>query len=154
MQCTIANNYLFSAVTQSNLTLAHCLPKENEDNPLPLMKASFENCIIYGIGTPITPGDLAESQVFLRNVLLKADGNDDDNFINCIWNEDPLFYTVRSDYYFNYRLMPDSPALGKGTPEFVTPLCLYDMDGLDRLASGNPDLGAYVFSPEEGQSQH
>lgn len=153
VQCTIANNYLFSAVTQSNLTLTHCLPKETEDNSLPLMKASFENCIIYGIGTPISPGNLTESQVFLRNVLLKADGSDDDNFIECIWNEDPLFYTVRSDYYFNYRLMPESPAIGKGNPAFVTPLCLFDMDGLDRLASGNPDLGAYVFRAPEEETQ-
>lgn len=103
--------------------------------------------IIWGIGSPINEGILDGSQVFLRNVLLKADGKDDSNFINCIWNEDPLFYTVRSDYYFNYRLMPDSPAIGKGNPSFVTPLCQYDMDGLNRLANGAPALGAYVFTP-------
>lgn len=153
VQCTVANNYLFSAVTQPNLTLTHCLPEEAEGNHLPLMKASFENCIIHGIGTPISPGDLTGSEVFLRNVLLKADGTDDDNFIGCIWNEDPLFYTVRSDYYFNYRLMPESPAIGKGSPEYVVSQCLYDMDGSERLASGTPDLGAYVFSPPEEEAR-
>ena len=74
---------------------------------------------------------------------------DDDNFINCLWGEDPLFYTVRSDYYFNYRLMPDSPVIGAGDPAYVNELTLYDMDGLNRLTDGNPALGAYVFVPEE-----
>lgn len=153
VQCTIANNYLFSAVIRSNLTLSHCLPEETEGNPLPLMKASFENSIVYGLGTPVYPDDLTGSEVFLRNVLLKADGTDDDSFINCIWNEDPLFLTVRNDYYFNYRLMPGSAAIGRGDPGLVTPECLYDMDGCDRLASGAPDLGAYVFTPEPDGSQ-
>lgn len=147
VQCTIANNYLFAAVTGANLTLLNCVPDKDAMVKDPLMKASFENCIIWGLGSPIKPGDLTGSSAFLRNVLLKADGTDDDNFVNCIWNEDPLFYTVRSDYYFNYRLMPDSPAIGKGDPAYVTPECRYDMDGLDRLASGNPALGAYVFTP-------
>lgn len=148
VQCTIANNYLFSAVTGPNLLLRHCLPEDAAENKSPLMKASFENCIIYGLGNPISPGNLDGAEVFLRNVLLKADGKDDANFTDCIWNEDPLFYTVRSDYYFNYRLKPGSPAIGKGNPEYVVPVCLYDIDGLDRLADGPPALGAYVFSPQ------
>lgn len=147
VQCTIANNYLFTAVLEPNLMLQYCLPSEPSRGSLPLMEASFNNCIIYGIGSPISPGDLTGSQVFLRNTLLKADGSDDDNFISCIWNEDPLFLTVRSDYYFNYRLAEGSPAIGAGNPAYVTPQCLYDVDGLDRLANGNPDLGAYVYSP-------
>lgn len=146
VQCTIANNYLWT-VTGCNLSLYHCLLEHAADNSQPLMKASFENGIIWGIGDPINEGDLEGSQVFLRNVLLKADGSDDDNFISCIWNEDPLFYTVRLDYYFNYRLMPDSPAIGAGNPSFVTPICEYDMDGLYRLADGAPTLGAYVYIP-------
>lgn len=146
VQCTIANNYLWT-VTGPNLALYHCLPEHSADNPQPLMKANFENSIIWGIGSPVNEGDLEGSQVFMRNVLLKADGSDDDNFISCIWNEDPLFYTVRSDYYFNYRLLPDSPAIGAGNASFVTPICEYDMDGLNRLADGAPALGAYVYMP-------
>lgn len=146
VQCTIANNYLWT-VTGANLSLYHCLPDHFAENNQPLMKADFENSIIWGIGSPINEGDLTGSQVFLRNVLLKADGSDDDNFLNCIWNEDPLFYTVREDYYFNYRLRPDSPAIGAGNASFVTPLCEYDMDGLNRLSGGAPALGAYVYSP-------
>ena len=145
VQCTIANYYLFSALYRPNLMLNHCLEKEaTPENKNPLMKASFENGIIWGeIGSPLAPGDLEGSDVYMRYMLLKADGSDDNNFIRCIWNEDPLFYTDRSDYYFNYRLQPDSPAFGMGNPAYVTPEVLTDMDGLNRLANGNPALGAY-----------
>lgn len=144
VQCTIANNYLFAPVSQPLLGLYHCLP-DSQLSSLPLMQASFENCIIYGLGGDINTGDLTGSQVYLRYVMLKSAGSDDDNFINCFWDSDPMFLTVRQDYIFNYRLRNDSPAIAVGNPSFVTSLCRYDMDGLDRLANGNPDLGAYVW---------
>ena len=145
VQCTIANAYLFSSLYEANLYLSHCMPEEAEDNPNPLMSASFENGIIWGeIGSPIEPGDLIGSDVFMQYMLFKADGTDDANFINCIWNEDPLYYTIRSDYYFNYRLQPESPALSAGNPGLVTSECMYDMDGNYRLQFGNPALGAYA----------
>ncbi|MDE6792286.1 MAG: hypothetical protein K2J48_04305 [Muribaculaceae bacterium] len=152
-QCTIANNYLFSMIGGANLSLYHCLPEHADENDNPLMKASFENGIIWGIGEPLNEGDLKGSDVFFRNVLLKADGDDDDWFENCIWNEDPLFLTIRNDYYFNYHVKPDSPALGAGNPIYVTPQCLFDMDGADRLATGAPTLGAYALpeTPEYPQ---
>lgn len=149
VQCTLANNYLFSAITGSMLALYHCIPGE-EISSLPLMQADIENSIIYGLGSDLNEGDLIGSQVYLRNVLLKSNGEDDANFIDCVWGEDPLFYTVREDYFFDYRLRPDSPAIGRGNSAYVTPVCLYDMNGLNRLLNGAPDLGAYVYVvPEE-----
>lgn len=145
VQCTIANSYLFASLFEPNLYLGHCLPGDAEENAMPLMTANFENGIVWGqIGDPLYPGDLLDSNVFMRYMLFKANGTDDENFIECVWNEDPLFYTVREDYYFNYRLQPESPALGKGNPAYVTTECLYDMDGLYRLADGLPALGAYA----------
>ena len=145
VQCTIANAYLFSSYFLPNLYLGHCMPEEGEENPQPLMSASVENGIVWGeIGSPLDPGDLIGSDVYMRNMLFKANGLDDENFINCIWNEDPLFYTIREDYFFDYRLQPDSPAIGAGNPAFLTPECLYDMDGIYRLAEGMPALGAYA----------
>ena len=38
--------------------------------------------------------------------------------------------------------------IGMGNPAFVGELSLIDIDGIDRLASGNPTLGAYA-RPEE-----
>lgn len=145
VQCTIANAYLFSSLFQPNLYLGHSTPDNMEENEQPLMVASFENGIVWGeIGEPLFPGDLTNSQVFMRNMLFKANGTDDENFIECVWNEDPLFYTVREDYYFDYRLQPDSPAFGRGNPAYLNSECLYDMDGLYRLSDGFPALGAYA----------
>lgn len=147
VQCTIANNYLFSAVTGANLTLSHCLPQDTSVSAEPLMEADFENCIIYGIGRSISPDNLDGSKVFLRYTLLKEKGGNDNNFVDCLWDLDPLFCTSRQDYIFDYRLREGSPAIGAGNPDFVTPICLYDMYGLDRLADGAPALGAYVYVP-------
>lgn len=150
VQCTIANNYLFAAITQPLLSLYHLLPPaEGETDPspgMPLMKCSVENSIIYGLAADMNVGDLTGSQVFLRNVLLKSAGSDDDNFIDCLWDSDPEFLTDRAKYYFNYRLKAGSPAIGAGNPAYVTDICLTDMDGRNRLADGAPDLGAYVYS--------
>lgn len=146
VQCTIANYYLFSAITEPLLSLYHCRSEKTDLAPtLPLMNLSLENSIIYGLGGDLNEGNLDDSQVYLRNVLLKSKGDNDSHFISCLWDVDPLFYTVREDYIFNYRLRPESPAIGAGNPSFVTSICRYDMDGLDRLSAGNPDLGAYVY---------
>lgn len=144
VQCTLANYYLFAVVSQPILSLYHLFPDDMLVSALPLMKARFDNCIIYGLGESINKGDLTDTDVFLSNVLLGSDGSDDANFIACLWNEDPLFLTRREKYYFNYHLEEGTPAAGKGNPSFVTDLCRYDMDGVDRLANGAPTLGAYA----------
>lgn len=155
VQCTIANNYLFAAISEPLLCLYHCLPKHAEEdtaNTNPLMTASFENSIIYGLGKDLNEGDLTDSNVFFRNVSLKSEGNNDDNFIDCLWDCDPLFLTDRPIYYFNYHVMPDSPVIGTGNPEFVTNETLIDIDGVDRLTvtpTGAPVLGAYGKPEEE-----
>lgn len=147
-QCTIANNYLFAAISEPLLSLYHCLPDHAADNPNPLMKASFDNGIIYGLASDLNIDDLTGSDVFLRNTILKSKGSNDANFIDCLWDTDPLFLTERSDYYFNYHVQPDSPAIGAGNPAYVNELTLTDMDGAPRLGSGNPTLGAYA-RPQE-----
>lgn len=143
-QCTISNYYLFSAMFEPLLCLYHCLP-DSEISDQPLMQASFENSILYGMTADINEGDLSGSNVYLRNVLLKSAGSDDSNFVNCIWDADPLFYTIREDYFFDYRLKNDSPAIGAGLSEFVPKESLYDIYGNYRLSTGIPDLGAFVW---------
>lgn len=146
LQCTIANNYLFSAIRGNLLTLEHCLPSDMlSGNTMPLMKASFRNTIIYGLAGDISPGDLTGSDVVLEYVSLKSAGSDDANFISCFWDTDPIFYTNRPIYYFNYRLQPDSPVIHSGNVSFVTAEAERDMDGVSRTATGAPSLGAYQF---------
>lgn len=144
VQCTFANYYLFAISPESIVTLLHLSEEDDDGSGLPYMKAAFDNCIVYGITSPVSPTDLAGSGVFMRNVLIGAEGSDDDHFISCIWNENPEFETIRDKYYFNYVLKEDSPALGAGNPEYVLPVCRFDMYGVDRLAADLPALGAYA----------
>lgn len=145
VQCTLSNYYLFVYPTVPLLWLEHCLPASLAENPTqPLMTAAFRNCIFYGLPADLNEGDLTGSNVFIENCSLKSSGQDDANFINCLWDTDPLFLTERSDYYFNYHVAEDSPVIGAGNAAFVTPICLYDVDGINRLAGGAPTLGAYA----------
>ncbi len=144
VQCTFANYYLFTISPDPIVTLLHLSEKDDDGSGLPRMNAAFDNCIVYGITFPISPVDLEGSDVFMRNVLIGAEGSDDDHFISCVWDENPDFETEREKYYFNYRLKEGSPALGAGNPEYVLPVCRFDMTGVDRLASGSPALGAYA----------
>lgn len=148
-QCTISNYYLFSAMFEPLLCLYHCLPG-SDISDRELMKASFENSILYGMTADINEGDLTGSNVYLRNVLLKSAGSDDDNFINCVWDADPMFYTVREEYVFDYRLKNESPAIGAGSSAYVPTESENDIYGNHRLSSGMPDLGAFVwiYNPE------
>lgn len=139
VQCTFANYYLFAAPSGPIVGMARLLPEETSQ-PL---QAQFRNCIIAGMGNPVYPGDLKDTQVFIHYTLFQSKGDNDDHFIECLWDKDPLFLTDRQTYYFNYHVQPKSPALGAGLASFVTPVCLYDMDGNDRLSSGAPTLGAY-----------
>jgi hypothetical protein len=56
-----------------------------------------------------------------------------------------LYYTVREDYLFDYRLQANSPAIGAGSAELTQQLAQYD--GYGNLRGRTPDLGAYVYTP-------
>lgn len=146
--CTIANYYLFTALGGPAVQLEHIDAESDDESGLPYMKAEFTNTILYGNGTELSHGDLTGTEVFLRRCLLKSAGKDDDNFINCIWDEDPLYYTVRSEYLFDYRLKPESPAIGASDPSLD--IWNLDMDRYGVMLHSPADLGAYVFvAPEQ-----
>lgn len=138
-QCTFANYYLFSAPYASIIGLY------GEDEKLAGLTSYFLNCIVYGLASDLNIDDLSGSNVFFKYTLFRSGGLDDDNFISCLWEQDPLFYTDRSAYIFNYRVKPDSPAIAAGNAQFVSPACQFDMDGVNRLSAGAPTLGAYQF---------
>lgn len=141
--CTFANYYLFSALGGPAVQLEHVSAEEadTEEPEQPYITADFTNSIIYGNGSEISHDDLAGTQVTLRHCLMKSKGSDDDNFLECLWEEDPLYFTVREDYLFDYRLKPESPAIGAADPELTLPVLATDMLGTSRFPT--PDLGAY-----------
>lgn len=143
VNCTIANYYLFSVLGGPALQFYHSDPDNaNPDTDLPLLSAAIDNCIIYGNGYDLSHGDLTGTDIYLRNCLLKSEGSDDDNFISCLWGLDPLYGTVRQDYHFDYRLQPESPAIGAADPALIPVELTDDLYGHPRLPDLN--LGAYA----------
>lgn len=148
--CTFANNYLYAVISGPAIAFSHLSDDADrgfdDGSGLPYAEAEISNSLLYGYGGAVFPGDFAGSAVYFRNCLLKGEGEDDDNFIGTIWDEDPLFWTVRSDYFFDYRLQPDSPAIGVADPSLSLAESARDFYGLER--GDVPDLGAYVFNPD------
>ena len=147
-QCTFTNNYLFK---DPSLPILNVFDVEYNDGTIGKIKAYFDNCILYGLSSEINKGNLDAFDVYLRYCLLKSNGSDDAHFINCIWDADPCFLTVRDDQIFDYRLGNESDAIGMGNPALCPDEARYDRYGNDRRANGAIDLGAYawVFIPDE-----
>lgn len=127
VQSTVANYYLFGIPSEPMVALGG--------------GATMEICngIVAGMSAPFS----GEGGVTCRNVLFSASGSDDSQFVGCIWGADPMFYTDREAYIYDYRLRPGSPALGAGLVEWAQE-CPVDFYGVSRLAGGTPALGAYA----------
>ena len=138
-QCTLANYYLFDAISGPILNLDY------DNDSLPALDAHVDNCIIYGNANELNSGDYSGTNVLLRNCLLKSKGTDDANFISCVWGGDPKFYTVREKYVFDYRLKNESDAIAAGDRSLCPASARYDRYGQDRWQRDGIDLGAYVW---------
>lgn len=145
--CTIANYYLFTPLYGAALQLTHAVPADaGEQSPLPLLQAEIANTIIYGNGKDLSLTDLDATSVTLRRCLLKSSGEDDSHFINCIWDTDPLYHTVREEYFFDYSLREDSPALGQADRS-LTPVS-WTTDFYGRPVGSLPPVGAFAARPD------
>ncbi len=139
--CTFANYYLFSALGGAALQFNHYNADTDNGSGMPYLKADISNSIIYGNGSDLNEGDLTGTEIFIRSTLLKSEGEDDENFIGCFWDTDPMYGTVREDYFFDYRLKPDSPVVGAANPDLTLPEAATDPYGVQRLPLPTP--GAY-----------
>lgn len=147
---TIANYYLFTALGGAAVQLDHIDGDSDDGSGLPYGRVAMANTIIYGNGIDMSHGDLTGTEVTLTSCLLKSAGSDDDNFISCLWDTDPLYYTVREDYIFDYRLRDDSPAAEAGDGALTLPAAAVDFYGIPRPSMA-PSLGAYQFVPGLGE---
>lgn len=152
--CTFANNYLFTAIGGPAVILWHISsdPKTglDDESGMPYMKAEFANSIFAGLGLELSHGDLSDTDIFFRRCLFKSEGSDDDNFLECLWEADPKYYTVREDYIFDYRLREGSDAIGAADPKLMPLEGVVDRYG--KIRGKTPDLGAYVYVPEESSN--
>lgn len=147
VHCTLANYNFAASITQEAVRL--CNQDTLTKKEAPLEKCDFTNSIIWGrkycpdvLIEYIKPesGDSIFAYVF-DHCLIKADGEDDESFINTLWNQDPLYQIVEDENYrFDFRLQKDSPAVGAGSEE-CTAKVPYDIDGTPRI--GAPCIGCY-----------
>ncbi len=141
--CTFSNYYLFAVPTDPLLNVYNI-----DDPDCPAIVSDINNCIFYGMTGDLNAGDLTGTDIYLRNCLLKSNGTDDDNFINTVWDADPLFYTIRDDYVFDYRVKDESPAIARGDSSLIPTEARYDRYGNDRLSESAPTIGAFVYVPQ------
>ncbi len=142
--CTIANYYLFSVFGGPAIQLEHLMLPEGDRQPseAPLLVASFTNSIIYGLGEALSHSDLTGSGVTFTRCLFGFNGTDDANFISTLWDCDPLYRVDRPKYIFDYRLDPESPALGAAEPSEFAPVVGPSGDNVDL------HIGAYGASAQ------
>lgn len=120
-RCTLANTYIFSAIRGAILELGHIGEQNDDGSGLPYTTALITNSIIHGRGTTIAPDDLKGSAITINRCMFGVKGTDDDNFLQCLWESDPLFAVNREKYIFDYRLLPDSPAAEAADQSLDTP---------------------------------
>ncbi|MFT3740107.1 MAG: hypothetical protein QM786_15245 [Breznakibacter sp.] len=153
--CTIANffNRFKSRTTEALLLNNHYTDDNNNKVVVPLKKALFANCIIYGYNYSEIDFDLQstsnettdmEINYCFDHSLIKVNASSVDlsnskKFINVINGKTPSF--IDSSKY-DYRLDTLSAAQNAGKKEYGL---LYPKDILnaDRLTDGVPDLGIY-----------
>ena len=148
-QCTFANYYLFSTIEGPNITWVI----QDDEKLFSPLDCIIDNSISYGMGYDVNIGDNEGNNIYMRNCLLKSDGKDDAHFINCVWEGDPKFYTVREDYIFDYRLRNESDAIARGNRSYCPDKARYDRYGNDRFARTGLDLGAYVWIESHDEEQ-
>lgn len=157
--CTLANYQFWTAYPAYDLMLsnyyllADTVKQEVSRERSPLYHCSITNTLVYGNGPKpnvaldyeryfgsITPADSVFHYRF-DHCLLKASGEDDDDFIETLWGDDPMYKLVdMPNYLCDPHLLPESPAIGRGTPSTLQRLPL-DKD--DHPRQNPPSIGCY-----------
>lgn len=147
--CTIANYWQNTFRNSPSLVLNNYYEYEGQTIIRSIDKALFANSIIYGnkkteLGFDKNPSGIL-NYTFDHCLIKISDDTqrDENNFINVIYNQDPLF--VNSDIY-NYELDTLSPAVDKADINYInsypTNLSM-DIKGFERLLNQKADIGAF-----------
>lgn len=134
-RCTIANWYLFKWPDMDIVTFTD---PENTH-------AQFCNSIIYGRDRSICDYENPmERDIWFRRCMFKEAGANDERYIDCLWDADPMLDYSLTEYTFDYWPQPDSPAIGAAMAEYDSPqLPPLDRRGMER----GLNLGAYASAP-------
>jgi predicted outer membrane repeat protein len=147
--CTIASNsadnYTGGGIhcwENCNLTVSHCILWDNTSKNNSQVSLS-DKCYMY-----IFYSDLQDAQaaIYLEDSTLGwGEGNID--AYPCFVR--PGYSGPRWRIEGDYHLLPDSPCINAGDPNFITEPNETDMDGELRVMLGRVDMGADEFNPFE-----
>ena len=151
--CTFANYFDWTYRTNPAVFLNnYYIDKREKLQIVPLKKASFNNCIIYGNNMSEVGFDLkytndeipqADAKYNFNHGIIKLaedfDISDETKFVAIIKNEPPSFKNTKE---YNYQLDTLSPAKDMGNLTLAKPFTI-DLLGTNRLEDKGPDLGAY-----------
>lgn len=161
VHCTLAN-YNFSALAKLPALRLSNYVAESETGKAyskPLHQCNLLNTLIYGRWQEVdvsleyyrfkdeTAGNgqtvYADSIFAYRfdHCLIKGRGTDDKDFIQTVWDKDPVYQVLdHKNYTYDFHLQSSSPAVGRGSSE-GTQRCPLDLDGVSRM--GQPSIGCY-----------
>ena len=143
---TIANFWNYGFRQTESLVLNNYVEDEAGQVYAYPMSANFANCIIYGNRDEEVSLDENTGEQFVYkfdHCLIKTalDMTNQEKYISCLKNEDPLFKDFE---VLNFELDSLSPAKNIGSIEIANTIPL-DLKGVNRTES--PDLGAYEWVP-------
>ncbi len=155
IHCTLAQFYPFSA----NRGYALWLTNKEEESEIPLKRAHFVNCVITGYAEDVVMGNLTEEKegeakidYLFQNCFLRTVASDDEErFRNIIYDVQGNVELVAEKNFklfdtenFLYDFAPEAASAIRGLADFdIANQYPIDRSGVNRLADGQPDAGAY-----------
>lgn len=147
IHCTVSNLYNWDIISAPALTLTAHAPA---DTVAPEQQPRFfmANSIFTSRSTLMEPADIEGLPITFDHCLLQANGENDENFIDCLWGQDPLFVATGEEYVFDFRITESSPAREAGSTAYLNDSTATDLYGQPRPTDGTrPDIGASNYTP-------
>lgn len=146
IHCTVANLYNWDVISTPALTLLEYSPA---DSVAPEMQPRFliANSIVTTRGLFMAPSEIEGLNISFDNCLFQVNGEDDENFLSCIWEKDPAFVATGDNYIFDFRITESSPAREAGSTAYLNDTTAVDLYGIPRPTDGTrPDIGASNYT--------
>ena len=146
IHCTVANLYNWDVISAPALTLLEYSPA---DSVAPEMQPRFliANSIVTTRGLFMAPSEIEGLNISFDNCLFQVNGEDDENFLSCIWEKDPAFVATGDNYIFDFRITESSPAREAGSTAYLNDTTAVDLYGIPRPTDGTrPDIGASNYT--------
>lgn len=178
VHCTIAQYYNWKYGYGDALFLANTTEEGKEEASHPLHKAEFLNCVIMGRNEDVMMGQIEEYQDLKCNYLFKncylrtVTSEDEERFVQITYDRDTLdfkkddvdapkrygsknFAVMGENYLYDFTPDSLSGICGMADVEVTRKYnCLIDRRGIDRLADGASDAGAYEFRAIDSAQKH